>query len=249
MITANINSLPLNEVLKDLSGRFQMEVKGKAVGSEPVTLSTSSVTLEEMLKKLMRGYNYVLIKPDKSDKSILMVLSKAERTKYTEPSVAGTVAAPPSVPPATVKVPVAPPVVSSSATMPPAGAAKTDVKKDTESVTPVYEGGGSSSSMSASASSAGSTGDTVKILTSSGTVKEISASLLPPMPPSLSGGDTPPSIPVVTAGTQVDTPPSIPQASTASTDSTAPGGQQQQTGQQSATSAVTTDLKPPQIPF
>ena len=92
-ITANIENKPLNGVLKDISEKFKLELKGSMVGSESVTLNASNLTLEEMLKKIMRGYNYVLIKPDKSDKTVLMVLSKAERTKYTEPSVAGIVVA------------------------------------------------------------------------------------------------------------------------------------------------------------
>jgi len=236
-INANIENKPLNGVLREISGRFKMELKGSAVGSESVTLSVSNVTLEEILKKLMRGYNYVLIKPDKSDKTVLMILSKAERTKYTEPSIAGTVVAAPSVPPSTVKMPVSRPPAVVSAQPPMAiGVVKAEPKTYTEGAV------GTSTDPVA--------GGTVKIVTSTGATKEISRDLLPPMPPSLSGVDTPPSIPVVTAGTQVDTPPSIPQISSASpTDSATPGGQQQQTGQQSTTSVDMKDMKPPQIPF
>ena len=245
-ITANIENKPLNGVLKDISEKFKLELKGSMVGSESVTLNASNLTLEEMLKKLMRGYNYVLIKPDKSDKTVLMVLSKAERTKYTEPSVAGIVVAAPSTPPATVKMPTTPPTISSSVPIaPPSEAAKIGEKKDAEPVVPLYSGGAAPSTTGAAGS-----GDTVKIITSTGAVKEISASLLPPMPPSLSGGDTPPSIPVITAGAQIDAPTSTSQPPTVgTTGSTVPGGQQQQAGQQSTTSTDMKDLRRPQIPF
>jgi len=111
MIDVDINNLPLNDTLRNLSGKISLELKGNPVGSEPINLSLSNISLDEMLKRMMRGYNYVLIRPDNSGKSILMVLGKAERTKYTDaPSVTVTAAPPP---PAVTAPPVQQPMVAS----------------------------------------------------------------------------------------------------------------------------------------
>jgi hypothetical protein len=96
-ISVNISNLPLNEALRKLSAKFSIELKGYAVGNELVDLNISGITLDDMLKRMMRGYNYVLIKPENSQKSILMVLGRAERTKYMDtPSVTGAEAHPSS---------------------------------------------------------------------------------------------------------------------------------------------------------
>jgi len=110
-INVNISNKPLNEVLRNFSSKFSIELKGYSVGNEVVNLNLSNASLNEVLKRMMRGYNYVLIKPDSSKKTVLMVLSKAERTKYAD---APTAASPPPPPIA------APPIQqSSAATIPP----------------------------------------------------------------------------------------------------------------------------------
>jgi hypothetical protein len=108
-IDARIENRPLNQTLRDLATKLSIDLKGASVGSETVNLSLSEVSLEELLKKMMRGYNYVLVKPDKSDRLMLMVLSRADRTAYVPPSPQ-PVSAPPPVPqPVPQAVPVTPP--------------------------------------------------------------------------------------------------------------------------------------------
>jgi hypothetical protein len=108
-INAQIDNRPLNQTLRELTAKLSIDLKGISVGSEPVNLSLSEVSLEELLKKMMRGYNYVLVKPDKSDRLTLMVLSRADRTKYVD-SPAPAASAPPPIPqPVTQAVPATPP--------------------------------------------------------------------------------------------------------------------------------------------
>jgi hypothetical protein len=116
-IDARIESRPLNQTLRELATKFSIELKGISVGSEMVNLNLSDVPLEQLLKKMMRGYNYVLVRPERSDKLMLMVLSRADRTKYVDaPARAASVS--PSIPqpvpqpvpqPATQATPVTPP--------------------------------------------------------------------------------------------------------------------------------------------
>jgi hypothetical protein len=102
LISVNINNKPLNEVLRSLSSKFSIELKGYSVGDEAVNMRLYNISLDEMLKRMMRGYNYVLIKPESSQKYVLMVLSKAERTAVS--SLPPAVASPP------VQQPIAAPI-------------------------------------------------------------------------------------------------------------------------------------------
>ncbi|MBA4391624.1 MAG: hypothetical protein C0399_11920 [Syntrophus sp. (in: bacteria)] len=111
LINVNINNKPLNEVLRSLSLKFSIELKGYSVGNEAVNLNISNISFEDMLKRIMRGYNYVLIKPDRSQKSVLMVLSKVERTKYVDVPPSATPPPPPSATPP-VQQPMATPIPS-----------------------------------------------------------------------------------------------------------------------------------------
>jgi len=104
LIGLTVYNRPLNEVLHMLSSKVPLEIKGSLITGEPVTINISDVSLEEALKRLMRGYNYVVIKPEGSNKQILMVLGRAERTKYVE-----TPAQSLRVPPTTTSQPSGPP--------------------------------------------------------------------------------------------------------------------------------------------
>ena len=111
-INAEVDNRPLNQTLRELATKLSIDLKGISVGSEAVSLSLSHVSLEELLKKMMRGYNYVLIKAGKSDKLMLMVLSKADRTQYVAPPPQPA-SSPPAIPqPVPQPVPQAAPVAS-----------------------------------------------------------------------------------------------------------------------------------------
>lgn len=103
-IDARIDSRPLNQTLRELATKFSIDLKGISVGSEMVNLNLSDVPLEQLLKKMMRGYNYVLVKANKSDRLMLMVLSRADRTIYVAPPPQ------PVSPPPAIRQPVPRPV-------------------------------------------------------------------------------------------------------------------------------------------
>jgi hypothetical protein len=211
-IDVQINNLPMSETLMDLAAKIPLEIKGTSVGNEKINLNLSNVSLETMLKQLMRGYNYVVIKPERSEKTILMVLGKAERTKYTAlpPQVnspAETMASAPSVPhpPAITPMPnlgIKPP---SSGAGPHTTTASTDTSGATAPIVSSGQGGISASQTDAAQ----------KKVTDVST-PPVSPTLpgrdLPPIPPTLPGRDLPPMPPGLAEGksTVPETPPQIP---------------------------------------
>lgn len=78
-ISARVENLPLNTVIRELSRKVPLEIKGMALGGEQVSLSGRDYTLEEALQRLLRGYNYVLIRPERAGSAVLLVLSTAPR--------------------------------------------------------------------------------------------------------------------------------------------------------------------------
>lgn len=109
VISARVESLPLNTVIRELSRKVPLEMKGMALGGEQVSLSGRNYTLEEALQRLLRGYNYVLIRPERAGPVVLVVLSTAPRTAPAPDSPAPariqtTTAPPPSAPPAAARV-------------------------------------------------------------------------------------------------------------------------------------------------
>jgi hypothetical protein len=77
-ITANIENKPLHEALRMMASKNLFEIKGAVPAGEPVTVRLSNATLDEALKKLMRGYNYVLVSQGTSRKPSLMVMGKIQ---------------------------------------------------------------------------------------------------------------------------------------------------------------------------
>ncbi len=241
-IDVQINNLPMSEALKDLAAKIPLEFKGISVGNEIITLNLSSVSLEEILKRLMRGYNYVVIKPESSEKTIVMVLGRAERTKYTAP--------PPQVDSATEKRVSAPSVAPPPAITP----------KPSSDIKPPSSGAGSHTTTA----SPDTSGATAPIVTSeqsgiSASQKDatqkivMDASLMPPVPPVLPGHDLPPTPPGMTDTTASTTP-----TTTGTTTATGTTGTTTTTGTittpPSNQTTTTTkpgepDLRPPQVPF
>lgn len=86
-ISASIENRTLNEMLRMMSEKKLFEMKGPVPGGDTITLSFSNLSLDEALKKIMRGYNYVLIKQGESRKPLLMIMGKTERSNYTEQPV------------------------------------------------------------------------------------------------------------------------------------------------------------------
>lgn len=105
-ITARIANAPLQDVLEALCSAFNVEIKGMPRSDEMVSLTITDATLEELLKRLLRGYNYVYMQDRQHAKPAIIVFGKTERPRYAEepPGVRQT-AMPPSDPtPAPVQV-------------------------------------------------------------------------------------------------------------------------------------------------
>ncbi len=100
-ITATIENKPLQEALRMMAEKNLFEIRGTVPAGEPVTVHFSNVTLDEALKKLMRGYNYVIMSQGTSQKPSLTVMGKIQADRPAAPS-AQTASAPsgqPALPP------------------------------------------------------------------------------------------------------------------------------------------------------
>ncbi len=96
-ITANIENKSLQEALRMMADKNLFEIKGGVPAGEPVTVRFSNVTLDEALKKLMRGYNYVLVSQGTSRVPSLMVMGKVQAGR---PAVQAASTQAPQAPPA-----------------------------------------------------------------------------------------------------------------------------------------------------
>ena len=83
-LSAHLDDRPLNEVLLQLATITELDIRGAAVGNEPVSMSLSGLTLEETLARILRGYNYVVVRGEKPNKTLVMMFGKTEHSKYTE---------------------------------------------------------------------------------------------------------------------------------------------------------------------
>jgi hypothetical protein len=82
-ISADIEKVPLDELLRTLASRNLFEIKGQIPGGEVLTVHLSNATIEQTLAKLMRGYNYVLVDRG-SHKPLLVLIGKIDLTKSPE---------------------------------------------------------------------------------------------------------------------------------------------------------------------
>jgi hypothetical protein len=86
-ISAHIANLPLNEVLRLMSERSLFDIKDTLPSDETVSINFSDLTLDKALKKLMRGYNYVLLDRGTAMKPLLMVMGRVVRPNPAERNV------------------------------------------------------------------------------------------------------------------------------------------------------------------
>ena len=101
-IDADIRAYPLNEALRAMAAKRLFDITGPLPSGEEITVQLSGVTLDEALKKLMRGYNYVLMDKGPSQRPVLMLVGKIQRGASTpsssQPAQAEPLAANPPVP-------------------------------------------------------------------------------------------------------------------------------------------------------
>jgi hypothetical protein len=103
-VSLQVVDVPLNEVLDILAKSIPMDIRGTVPSHERVTVRFSDLTLEEALSRIMRGYNYVLVRPDESARALLVVMNKIEPTTRREPASVATVPAAPVPAPGTMPV-------------------------------------------------------------------------------------------------------------------------------------------------
>jgi hypothetical protein len=85
-VSMQVVNVPLNEVLAILAKSVPMDIKGiiPIPSQELVTLEFSNLSLEEALRRIMRGYNYVLVHMDEPARPVLTVMNRTERIPYVE---------------------------------------------------------------------------------------------------------------------------------------------------------------------
>jgi hypothetical protein len=84
-ISANFQNRPLEEMLRLMSEKNLFEIESSlptGALAKLVTMQFCGLTLEQTLYKMMRGYNYAVVKEDASDKPVLIVLGEAKRIEY-----------------------------------------------------------------------------------------------------------------------------------------------------------------------
>jgi hypothetical protein len=76
-IWGNIEEMPVADALRKISEKLPLQVIG-VPPEEQIELRLRNATLEEVLRKMMKGYNYVLVKPRVSGAAQLTILGKAD---------------------------------------------------------------------------------------------------------------------------------------------------------------------------
>jgi hypothetical protein len=246
-ITAQADSVTLSTAVRDLSRQLSFEVKGMALGNDAISLDLSNVTLDDLLKRMLRGYNYALIRPENADRAVLMILGKASRAAYTAPAP----------PPASAPTPTAS-TQTNAASQPQASRVAPGVQSAPRGPTgpsapgTVAGGTGSGAGSSSSAAIGGSQMGT-------GQSGVTDASLTPPMPPAVAGLDMPPMPPAMPAissafggssstGSSGTSSANTATGASASASQTSPSQQTSRSQSQSQSQTQSGSLTPPQVP-
>jgi hypothetical protein len=79
-INVDVDNQPLNVLLRVMAEKRLFNMKGGATGNESLTLHSANLTLPEMLSKILRGYNYVVIDQGKSQPPVLTVLGRVQNS-------------------------------------------------------------------------------------------------------------------------------------------------------------------------
>jgi hypothetical protein len=187
IITVKAENSPLNGLVQELARKCGFDLKAPSLGSEGVYLDLTGSSLEDVLKKLLRGYNYVLIKEDGSGKGSLFVFGKVQRVEisYPPPSAAPAPPGDTPVPSQSTGEAAASPAeqgfVDPGGGSPRSPGANQRLGEASPSLSPAGAGGGSSRTTTQSTSPSGGT--------------PASTTLTPPVPPQIAGLEPPPTIP------------------------------------------------------
>lgn len=205
-ITLKAENSPLNGLMQELARKCGLDLNAPSLSNEGVYLDLAGGSLEDVLKKLLRGYNYVLIEGDGSGKASLTVMGKVQRVELSYPP-------PPAVsaPPAATSVsnpstgetsalPVEQELAPGGGSSRPHGAGERSGEASAAAFSGGVDGGGSraaAQSASLSGATSASTGLASSGAQSSSSSGATSAatSLVPPAPPQIAGHEPPPTIP------------------------------------------------------
>ena len=257
-----IENLSLKQAIEELSGIVPFELKGTITSDELLTVSFKDASLEEILKRLLRGYNYALLKTEGKN-PMLLIMGKAERGKYveTKPVAEGKKEAPsPTTQPQ--------PNLSPNERASPSQTFQRENVRRLPLTTPHVEkteaGEVERETISQGQSSETQVLGGARRRLSPMQAREVPLALVPPSPPAVEGVDVPPSPPAISEAppsvpSSAHGPPSVPaetqegtqvtgSASTAgsASSSTPPASGSVSTG--TVKKKVDEDLRPPQIP-
>jgi len=193
IITLKAENSPLNRLLQELARKCGLDLKAPSLSNEGTYLDLTGSSLEDVLKKLLRGYNYVLIKPDGSGKGSLIVFGKVQRVEisYPPPSAAGPSGDAPVLNRSTGETAASPAgqgfAAPGEGSLQSHGAGQRPGEASAAAFPGGAEGGGSHTTAQTAAAAPSGTGTT-------------SSGLTPPVPPQIAGHDLPPAIPTALLG-------------------------------------------------
>ena len=78
-LSVDIDNSPPGELLGAMAKERLIEIKGAIPAGATLTLHSSDLTLEQVLGKIMRGYNYVLVEQGKTRPPLLTILGRIQR--------------------------------------------------------------------------------------------------------------------------------------------------------------------------
>ena len=78
-ISVDADNQPLNVLLRMMAEKRLFNIRGGAAGDESLTLHFANLTLPEVLSKILRGYNYVVIDQGKNQPPVLTVMGRIQK--------------------------------------------------------------------------------------------------------------------------------------------------------------------------
>jgi hypothetical protein len=79
-ISVDVDNQPLDALLRMMAEKRLFSIGGGVAGNESLTLHFVDLTLPEMLSKILRGYNYVVIDQGKNQPPVLTVLGRVQKS-------------------------------------------------------------------------------------------------------------------------------------------------------------------------
>ena len=94
-LSVDIDNSPPGELLGAMAKEGLIEIRGAMPAGATLTLHSSDLTLEQVLGKIMRGYNYVLVEQGKAGPPLLTILGRIQRSPAEAPKAPAAAPSPP----------------------------------------------------------------------------------------------------------------------------------------------------------